>query len=241
MKKLLLVSAAIACAASAQLQAGDLPPEFSYIIYIQGRDAGRSTTKVTKKADTYVFESQTRINLDQFSLELDTRTEVDKKSFLPISFTYSGSNPQQALKGQTTIEGKEAICDVIVGDERFTSSRASKHPVLLLEEYVMAHEVVIARAFWESGENMADYGLLFPSTTNMTSVSISKGSELMFESENKEAYCIKFIVSLTGGSPFASYFDPERGLPVYLAFPGSNTEVFLDEFFDGKPLSRYRE
>jgi hypothetical protein len=241
MKRSLLITAVILCSASAQLSAGGLPTEFTYIIYIRGQDAGRSTTKVTEKAETYVLESRTELEIEHFRLELDTRTEIDRTSYLPIKFTYSGSNSQQALEGETTIVGNEATCDVLSGGERFTSSLVSKHPVLLLEEYVMAHEVVIARAFWESGEDPVEYGLLFPSTTNMTTVSISRGSELMFESDTKEAYCVKFIVSLSGGAPFASYFDPERGLPVYLAFPGSNTEVFLDEFFDGKPLSRYRE
>ena len=241
MKRFLMLCIAVLCSSPARLPAGSLPAEFSYIIYVRGQDAGRSTTKVTEKAESFVLESRTELSIEQFSLNLDTRTEIDKKSFLPISFTYKGSNPQQALEGETNIEGYEAICDMKVDDQVYTSSRVSKHPVLLLEEYVIAHEVVIARAFWETGQNSAEYGLLFPSTTNMTSMTISKGSELMFESENKEAYCIKFIVSLSGGSPFASYFDPQRGLPVYLAFPSSNTEVFLDEFFDGKPLSRYRE
>ena len=241
MKRDVLISVAILSAASAELLAGKLPPEFTYIIYVKGKDAGKSTTKVIKTADTYIFESRTEVATDQLSLNLNTRTEVDKKTFLPIRFTYDGSNQQQIVEGETTIEGNEATCVVRVDGEQFTSSRMSKHPLLLLEDFVMAHEVVIARAFWESGEDPAQFGLLFPSLSNLTSVQISKSSELAFESENKETYCVKLIVSLTGGAPFASYYDPERGLPVYLAFPSASTEVFLDEFFDGQPVSRYRE
>jgi hypothetical protein len=196
---------------------------------------------VIETAETYVFESRTELAIEQLSLDLKTRTEVDKKTFLPISFTYEGTKQQQALQGETTIEGNEATYIVGMDGEQYTSSRVSKLPLLILEDYVMAHEVVIARAFWESGENPAQFGLVIPSGSNLTSVRISKGSELSFESENEEAYCVKLIVSLTNGSPFASYYDPERGLPVYIAFPASSTEVFLDEFFDGQPLSRYRE
>ena len=241
MKRIILISVAILSAAVAEVLAGKLPSEFTYIIYVRGKDVGRSTTKVVETAETYVFESQTEVAIDQFSLDLNTRTEIDKKTSLPVRFTYKGTKQQQAVEGETTIEGNEATCHVGLDGEQFTSSRVSQFPLLLLEDYVMAHEVVIARAFWESGEDPAQFGLVIPSASNLTSVRISKSSELAFESENKEAYCVKFIVSLTNGSPFASYYDPERGLPVYLAFPASSTEVFLDEFFDGQPLSRYRE
>ena len=241
MKIVLWISAAILCAASAQSLAGKLPSEFTYIIYFKGKDVGKTTTKVAETAETYVLESQTKVAAEGLELDLNTKTVVDKETFLPVSFTYAGSSQQKTVEGETTIEGNEATCVVGVDGEQFSSSRVSKQPLLLLEEYVMSHEVVLAKAFWESGEDRAEFGLLFPSQANLTSVQISKGSELAFESEKEETYCVKFIVSITNGAPFASYYDPERGLPVYLAFPSSSTEVFLDEFFDGKPLSRYRE
>ena len=53
MKRVLLITVAILCAANAQLIAGKLPPEFTYIVYISGQDAGRCRENVSK--DTHVF------------------------------------------------------------------------------------------------------------------------------------------------------------------------------------------
>jgi hypothetical protein len=240
MKKALLIFVVALAATASVSSAGKIPLEFSYIIYVEGKDAGRSTTKVTETDNTYIFESQTVVKTDNFSLDLGTKTEIDKLSFLPISFTYVGENRGNEIAGETKIVGKEAKSVNTADGQEYSSNKSSEQPILILEDFVMAHEVIIARAFWESGENPATFGMLLPSITAMTTVEIEKGSELAFESETKEAYCVKLIISMRNSSPFASFYDPERGIPVYLAFPGTATEVFLNEFFDGKPLSRYR-
>jgi len=240
MKKVLLIFVAALAAMASVSAAGKLPPEFSYIIYVEGKDAGRSTTKVTETDNSFIFESQTVVKTQNFSLDLGTKTVVDKQSFLPLSFTYVGENRGNEIAGETTIVGKEANSLNTAGGEEFSSKQSSEQPIMILEDFIMAHEVIIARAFWESGENPANFGMLLPSMTTMTHVEIEKGSELAFESETNEAYCVKLIISMRNSSPFASFYDPERGMPVYLAFPGTATEVFLDEFYDGKPLSRYR-
>jgi len=242
MKNVLLFAAALLAIASVASSAGNLPPEFSYTIYVEGQEVGRSTTKVTEETGVYVFDTSTDLAFNDFKLSLDTRTVVDNKTFLPLSFTYTGDKMGTLLDGETTITENEATCVTGEHGQSYTSTRTSPHPnVLLFEEYVMDHEVIIARAFWEGGPEAKKYGILFPSAARMSAATIDKGSELAFESDTKEAYCVKLIISLQGGSPYASYYDPERGLPVYLAFPGTSTEVFLDEFFDGKPVSRYRK
>lgn len=240
MNKLFLTVTVIVAATALPAWAGELPPEFSYIIYVEGERAGTSTTKVSDSGDSYVFESKTVVKKGEFSLDLSTRTEVDKRSFLPVSVSVMGEKMGNEVSGKTQILGMEATFKIEVDGEEFTSKRTSNHPILLLEDYVMAHEVIIARAFWESGEKHAKYGVAFPSMGSLTTSEVGRESEVLFESESKEAYCVKLVVSLQNSSPFASYFDPERGIPVYLAFPGTSTEVFLDEFFDGKPISRYR-
>lgn len=241
MRTVLLITIAILAAAAPSLAGGQLPPEFSYTIYIEGEDAGKCATKVTETDERYVFDTQTVVQTEDINLDLTSKTEVDKQSFLPVRFTFGGRVMDRDVVGETTINGREATCVNMQGDREYTIARASKHDILILEEYVMAHEVVIARAFWESGEDPASFGLLFPSPTNITTIDITKGSELAFESATEEAYCVKLIISLQGGSPFASFYDPERGLPLYLAFPTTATEAFLDEFFDGEPVSRYRK
>jgi hypothetical protein len=113
--------------------------------------------------------------------------------------------------------------------------------VIVLEDYVMSHEVIIANAYVASGANPAEFGLLFPSSGNITPVEITKGSVTALESETQEAICTKLLIAMGGSSAFASFYDPERGLPVYIAFPSVAVEVFLDDFYGDAPVSRFRE
>jgi hypothetical protein len=227
--------------AAAAASASELPSEFTYIIYVEGQQIGISKSKVTETADAFVIESHTEITSDPLMLEIDSRTVLDKTTLLPREFYYEGQKQVKKIDGSVVIEENQASCTTGEDVEQYAATRVSRHPqILILEEYVMAHEVAIAAAFKKTGLTRAEFGLLYPSIAKMTTVTVIKSSELAFESETKEAYCEKIVVAVQGSSPFASYFDPERNLPLYIAFPGSFTEVFLDEFFDGKPVSRFR-
>jgi hypothetical protein len=231
----------VTAAASAEAPVLDLPSEFSYTIYVEGERAGSSTTKVTETAEGYILESHVLLKRADFRIDLKARTEVDKRTLLPLKFEYSGTKSGNQVEGEAIIEGKDVYCSVVENDEKFPTSRESRHPkVLVLEDYVMDHEVLLALAFARSGEDPANFGLLFPSICNVTAVSVTKGSELALESETQEAICEKYVVMIEGSSAFASFFDPQRGLPVYLAFPTTYTEVFLDDFFGDTPITRYR-
>ena len=49
------------------------------------------------------------------------------------------------------------------------------------------------------------------------------------------------LIAMGGSNAFASFYDPGRRLPVYIAFPSVAVEVFLDEFYGDTPVSRFRE
>jgi hypothetical protein len=233
--------AALAISPPATASKWKITPEINYTIYVQGDSAGASRSKVTETADGYVFETHTVVKNVDFDLEIDTRTVADKTTYLISKFSYKGVRNGLPFEGEATFNDNEMSGHVVENGVKYPTTRTSEFPrVLVMEDYVMSHEVLMALAFWAQDEDPVEYGLLFPSTLNMTTIAISQGSELSFESETKEAYCLKYVLAIDGSNPFASYFDPERGLPVYLAFPSSATEIFLDEFFDGKPVSRFR-
>jgi hypothetical protein len=49
----------------------------------------------------------------------------------------------------------------------------------------------------------------------------------------------KLIVIISGAEPFESHVDPVRGVPVYIRFPTSQAEAFLDEVFGENPVTYY--
>jgi len=240
--KSVLLSALIILALSANIApSAELPSEFSYIIYVKGEPVGRSDSKVTVSDDAIVFESHTEIATAEFKLVIDSRTELDRETYLPRKFTFDGERQVTLIEGDVNIFGNEVTGSIGENGELFPVNQTAPHPqVLILEDYIMAHEVAVALAFKKTGLDKTQFGLIVPSVGRVVEVSVQKGSDLAFESNTKEAICEKLVVAIKGSSPFVSYFDPGRNMPVYLAFPGSMTEVFLDEFFDGDPVSRYR-
>jgi hypothetical protein len=49
----------------------------------------------------------------------------------------------------------------------------------------------------------------------------------------------KLVVIIRGAEPFESHVDPARGVPVYIRFPTSQAEAFLDEVFGENPVTFY--
>jgi hypothetical protein len=238
----LIVLGAIAADAPAAMAKSKLPTEFSYTIYVQGKPVGKSETKVTETAEGYLFESHTSISNETFQLDLTSQTEVDGNSMLPRKFTYSGNHTGQSRAGEAVFEETTVSGFIVENEEEYPYTQRSRIPnILLLEDYVMSHEVLIALAFTLQDEDPAEFGMLFPSAPRLTTVKITKGSDVAIESETEEAICLKFVIQIEGSNPFVSFFHSERNLPVYLAFPTSLTEVFLDDFFHDAPVSRYRD
>ncbi len=222
--------------------AGPLPSEFSYTILKEGKQIGTSATQVESGKKTVVFTTNTQLEFDQFELDLNTRTEVDSKTFVVQKITYDGIRMGKIIEGEYVIEGAAVNGWTSEDGNQTPYTRHAEVPrVLLLEDYVMCHEVIIANAHMATGEDVSEFGLLMPSSGMMISVQIGAGSVTALESETQEAICTKLVVAMSGSQAFASFYDPKRGLPVYLAFPAAMVEVFLDDFYGDTPISRFRE
>jgi hypothetical protein len=241
MSKYLLIVLVIAIAATNVAAAQKLPPSFSYTIYVRGEPAGKSASTVTETADAYIFESHTMVSHGEFALELKTRTEADKETFIVRDFSFEGTKMESQIEGEVTIDGKSVFGQFIENGVASPVDKVSTQPqIIVFENYVIAHEILLVRAYLASGSDPAKFGMFLPSVTMITGADVTKGSELAIESETQEAICDKILVSIQNSSTFASYYDPQRGLPVYLAFPATLTEVFLDDFFEDQPVSRFR-
>jgi len=140
------------------------------------------------------------------------------------------------------MQGDSLFGTTLNGDLKKTDYVISPYDItLFLEDYVMAHEILIARAHIVDGQMVGTYGLMFPSSFALSSATVQTASKAEIESEDAAVVCDKILVAIQGSDPYACFYDPARGLPVYMAFPQTNVEVFLDDFFGDHPVSRYRE
>jgi hypothetical protein len=105
----------------------------------------------------------------------------------------------------------------------------------------MEHEILIARAFLASGAPyFMRFNMVFPSGTHLQTAFIRKETEREFQAGGKAVICHKLRIEMQG-SWFYSFVDKQQELPVYLIFPGTLTECFLESFFGENPKPLYRE
>jgi hypothetical protein len=222
--------------------ANTLPDEIGYTIYQRGQRLGHCDIKVTESAEALVLESTTKMKFGSETMELTCRTEADPETYLVRRFEYFGTKAGTSVDGFVNMEGDSIWGTLLTGDVEVTDYRLS--PLdrnLFLEDYVMDHEVLAALAHSAGGSRGAEYGIVFPSNLTLAKCGAAFASKQVVESDYKSAVCEKLLVHIEGSDPFASYFDPKRNLPVYIAFPQTNVEVFLDEFYGDSPVSQYRE
>lgn len=223
--------------------ANTLPGKVDYIVYARGKEVGRCNITVKETADSLVLDSKTHIDFTgDIALDITSHTVADPKTYLVRSYTVYGSKGDSRMDASFTVVGDSIHGRVLRGDnERVDYVKSPFERTLFLEDYVMEHEMLIALAHEATGEPALDYGIFFPTSMVLNPARVGFASRVTIDSDTKSAVCEKLLVALKSGTTWASYYDPKRRLPVYMAFPGMNVEVFLDEFFDGHPITRFRE
>lgn len=224
-----------------QVWANTLPKKIGYTIYSQGKEAGHSDITVTETATELVLESKTTMDFGTEKMEMSCRTVADPKTFIVRSFDFHGVKAGTNIDGQMFAEGDSLYGTVIRGDQERSDYRITPfEKTLMFEDYIVEHQVLIALAHSVSEVDPADYGLMLPASFALLRASLVFATTLEIESDVKAAVCKKLLVAVEGSEPYASYWDPKRKLPVYMAFPQTSVEVFLDEFYAGSPVSRFR-
>jgi hypothetical protein len=237
----LLAAAVVALGTAADAGTPRLPESFSYTIFINGQRAGRTEARVTHAEDVISIESKTWVELGQGTIEVSCWTEVDPRTFLVRKVRYQGVNPSALLEGTVEVAGDTVFSSRVDHDEVIQSVEVSRTGgPIVIEDFDMTYQVLLARAMALSDDPVKSFGLAFASTGALLEAKAAFQSEAAVESSTDEAICQMLVVEVTSGTPFASYYDPERGMPVYLAFPAVMTEAFLDAFFGDEPITRWR-
>lgn len=222
-------------------RADALPKSLGYSFYVQGEPAGRADIKITRTAKELVFESQTRVLTGFTVMALTSRTVADPKTYAVRDFTYHGT------KGNHTVSCEaHMIADSVYGYTEMDGALTDRHLKmslphnLLFEDWVVEHEIIIALTQAHSSNKTDTYGMIFTSSFSPADVTAGFSGDILVEAGARSMTARKLLVMIRGAQPFESRVDPKTGVPVYIRFPDSQTEMFLDEIFGENPLTYYQ-
>lgn len=215
-----------------------LPKTLGYSFYVKGAPAGRADLKITETPHEIVFESQTRVLTGTDVIALTARTVADPKTYELLDFSYKGTKGNHAVACQAQIEDDEVYgfieMDGVVKDKRLKMRQKRS---FLFEDWLMEHEILLALTQAASPNKTDSYGLVFTSSFSPAEITAGYSGEVLVEAGPKSMTARKLVVIIRGAEPFESHIDPIRGIPVYIRFPQSRTEIFLDEVFGENPLT----
>jgi len=236
-----LLVAGLAGLAPLTVQAGTLPQTLGYSFYVEGEPAGRADIKITQNSKELVFESRTRV-LTNFSVMAYTaRTVADPKTYFVRQFSMEGTKGERSIACAATVTPDSVIGYLETKDG--PSDRRLKMPLsptLLFEDWLVEHEVLMALTQAHAAEKTSKYGLLFPSTFTPATMTMGYSGDVLVEAGAHSMTARKLVVILTGAAPYESHVDPKTGVPVYIRFPQSETEIFLDKIFGENPITYYQ-
>jgi hypothetical protein len=239
--EVLLVAGLVCLAPLTGVQAGTLPQTLGYSFYVEGEPAGRADIKITQTAKELVFESRTRVLTNYSVMAYTARTVADPKTYLVRQFSMEGTKGERSIACAATVTPDSVVGYLETKDgpaDRRLKMPAS--PTLLFEDWLVEHEVLMALTQAHTTEKTSKYGLLFPSTFTPATVTMGYAGDVLVEAGAHSMTARKLVVILTGAAPYESHVDPKTGVPVYIRFPQSETEIFLDKIFGENPLTYYQ-
>jgi hypothetical protein len=216
-----------------------LPPKLGYTFYVRGQRVGQADVRITERKDVLRIESKLRVAAGESSIELWTKTEADPRTYAVRSFWYQGSKGGMPVSASVTVLGDSVYGMVTMGDTKTPHARrVTPTPVAVWEDWVMDLEILLGLEQAREFKNPMTRGLLLAGSYSTAKVTLGFTGEVAVEAGNRSTVARKLVVSIEGGQPFESLIDPERGIPVYIGFPGIGAEVFLNDFFGDNPASR---
>lgn len=210
----------------------DYEETLTYQIYIYGEHAGTCQIKPIVSPDRIVFETESEVRFEEFVQDLKCQTEVDPETFFTRRFVYEGESAGKQVSGSVWVSGDSILGDLYENGINFPSSRLTALPTVMFENYILDHPLCLFSALAASSEPYVRFLLFYPSSFSGTTATGLLESEIELQATSPPTVCEKYVVEVSNGAPFGAYFDRNRGAPIYLDFPGANTEVFLESAFE---------
>jgi len=218
-----------------------LPHTLGYSFYVQGQPAGRADITVTRTPKALVFDSRTRVIINYNVLALTSHTVADPKTFLIRDFTLKGTKGDLPVSCEAHLRADSAY-GYVENNGQLADKRIKMPltPTLMFEDWVVEHEILMALAQAHATEKTKTYGLLFPSSFTPTTITLGYSGDVLVEAGARSMTARKLVIIIQGAQPYESRVDPKTGVPVYIRFPESQTEMFLDTIFGENPISYYQ-
>ncbi len=218
-----------------------LPPKLGYSFYVRGQRVGQSDVRITEERDVLRIESKLRVASGEATIELSTKTEADPRTYAVRSFSYRGTKAGTPVASSVTVLVDSVYGSVTVGGTTTREARrVTPTPILVWEDWVMDLEILLGLEQAREFQNPITRGLLLAGSFATAKATLGFTGEVSVDASDRSTVARKLMVGIEGGQPFESLIDSERGIPVYIGFPGIGAEVFLNDFFGDNPVSRLR-
>ena len=221
-------------------RAGELPKNLRYSFYVNGEPAGHAEVKITRTPTSLVFESDTRVLTGVAVIALESKTVVDPGTYAVSEFSCKGTKGDHTVSCEARVHADSAFGYYEMDGDIRDKHLKMRHPkTLLFEDWLMEHEILFALTQARSEQRTTTYNLLFPTSLAPAEVTLGYSGEVLEEAGPRSMTARKLIVIIAGAEPFESHVNPKNGIPVYMRFPTSHTEAFLDEIFGENPTTYY--
>lgn len=238
----LLFVVGLVCVVPAQgARAGALPQTLGYSFYVQGEPAGRADIKITQTPKELVFDSRTRVLTNYSVLAYTCKTVADPRTYLIRDFTLTGTKGDFPISCEVHVQA-DSCYGYVETNGKLADKRVKMRvtPTLMFEDWVVEHEVLLALTQAHSEQRTSTYGLLFPTIFTPADITMGFSGDVLAEAGAKSMTARKLVLIIRGAQPFESWVDPKTNAPVYIRFPESQTEMFLDEIFGENPVTYYQ-
>lgn len=238
MRRATLIAFGFVMLSAVTARPGMFPSAMTYRIYIYGELAGTDMVKITEKGDAVIFESHSKVEMDDFALDLRCRTVVARNDLRPRAFSYEGQRNGMQVSGSVRFDGESVTADHVAEGTEFSTKKNVEGLVVVFENYMIEHQLLLLNTVVRSKEPFQRFKLFFPIDFNPGSILALLESEVEIDTTPRSV-CKKYHFEIERGSPFYGYLDTKRNLLVYMDFPATNTEIFLEGSFDGAPVTKY--
>jgi hypothetical protein len=217
----------------------ELPSKITYLFFVQGKPAGRSDATVTLRSGVYTISSSQDIQFGDFHQKLECRTELDGQTLRARSFHLEGVRQGEAVSGTVEAEGDSARGKLESKGVPYAGKAAWNDEAFFFENYVPEHLMLLGRYIAASTKLQTRFSVVFPSDMISLPGVATAESEIEVPAKPAPIVCGKYSVGFQNAAPFYLFVDPQRKIPVYMVFPATQTEIFLQEAFGDKPKPNY--
>ncbi|NIM18899.1 MAG: hypothetical protein GTO42_02590 [Candidatus Latescibacteria bacterium] len=221
---------------------GEFPLTATYHFFDSSQPIGFCKISAKEKDGKILINSRTLVEGEDYRIDMNAETEADPVTFRTHRFTYDGTVDRRPVSGKFHLQ-EDSIYGYSETDGNGFSyeKKLDSSGVFPLQEFLMEHQILLARAYLSGEKYLMKCNVFFPSHTTATPASITIESEREIPVGDKAVVCKKLVINVQSSSAIASFVDPKVNLPIYILFPATQIEAFLESHYGEHPTPFYRK